>query len=430
MGRGIVTFGNKRRKFGNRVQVFSSPVFHVNSGGFPLTITMAIIWSDSRRFALSVIFKERNDKERNDCMCRTNDSRYRCEHNSVVSKKLCVVEGPDAGRTIDLVDGTTVSIGRGQASGERLHDPRVSRVHCKLDVTAQGTTLIDENSTGGTFIAGRKITRHRLSNGDEIQLGETRIRYESESETVSDQKASQPARVSAKSLQELIGQSLGHFKIESIRHTGAASVLFKATDTKHQRPAIVKVMLPTVMSDDDQRNRFVRAVHTMINVRHENLVEVYGAGKQGPFCWCAMEFVDGISILEIIELVGTQGRLDWRDVYRVAVHVARALGVCPPAQGDSSQCDTGQPSATQERQGRQAVRFDVSESLGRNPGASGHRTGAAGGQYRLHVSGTNGRHRQSGLAFRPVRDWARRCSHCSRVTRRLKAPRWQNWCRR
>ena len=63
----------------------------------------------------------------------------------------------------------------------------------------------------------------------------------------------------------------------------------------------------------------------MINVRHDNLVEIYGAGKQGPFCWCAMEFVEGISILEIIELVGTQGRLDWRDVFRVGVHVSRAL---------------------------------------------------------------------------------------------------------
>jgi serine/threonine protein kinase len=38
-----------------------------------------------------------------------------------------------------------------------------------------------------------------------------------------------------------------------------------------------------------------------------------------------MEHVDGITILEIIELIGMQGRLDWREAYRVAVHVARAL---------------------------------------------------------------------------------------------------------
>ncbi len=38
-----------------------------------------------------------------------------------------------------------------------------------------------------------------------------------------------------------------------------------------------------------------------------------------------MEYVDGISILEMIELIGVNGRLDWREVYRVAVHIGRAF---------------------------------------------------------------------------------------------------------
>lgn len=252
-----------------------------------------------------------------------------------MKSKLVVTAGPEAGRTIDLRDDTVLTLGRGEASDARIKDPRISRVHCKLQLGPQGATLSDVGSTGGTFVGGQKITTHRLANGDEIQIGDSRLRFHSDpsgsrepkagNRTKGGSSAGKPPRMSAGALHDLVGQTLGHFRLERIAHMGGSSVLFRGQDQKHARPAMVKVMLPSVTSDEDQRHRFVRAVHTMINVRHDNLVEIYGAGKQGPFCWCAMEFVDGISILEIIELVGTQGRLDWREVYRVAVHVLRAL---------------------------------------------------------------------------------------------------------
>jgi serine/threonine protein kinase len=251
-----------------------------------------------------------------------------------MSRKLVVVDGPDAGRTISLDKDATLLVGRGQASNTRLNDPRISRKHCVFEVGPHEVLLTDAGSTGGTFVGGRKIAKHRLAHGDEIQIGDSRLRFESEqsssernatANSKADRSHSGKPRLSGSSIQDLVGQTLGHFKLEHIAHVGGASILFRGQDQKHTRPAMIKVMLPTVTSDEDQRHRFVRAVHTMINVRHDNLVEIYGAGKQGPFCWCAMEFVDGISILEIIELVGTQGRLDWREVYRVGLHVARAL---------------------------------------------------------------------------------------------------------
>ena len=102
-------------------------------------------------------------------------------------------------------------------------------------------------------------------------------------------------------------------------------MLFRAQDTDKNRQAAVKVLSPESTSNDQERERFVRAVQTMINVKHPNLVELYGAGKQGPFCWAAMEFIEGSSILEIIDVTGVEGMLDWREAFRVAVHIGRAL---------------------------------------------------------------------------------------------------------
>ena len=239
--------------------------------------------------------------------------------------RLVVVGGPETGRVIRLGDENEISIGRGQASQIRLNDPRVSRVHCKFYVGPTGVVIEDAGSTGGTFVGRQRVERRELASGDEIQIGESRMRFESSSEATAKTGTGEARANPTKALGELVGQTLGHFKLEKINHVGSSSVLFRGEDQKHSRPALIKVMLPSVMSDEEQRARFVRAVHTMISVRHPNLVEVYGAGKQGPFCWCAMEFIDGINVSEIVELVGTEGRLDWREVYRIAVHVGRAL---------------------------------------------------------------------------------------------------------
>jgi hypothetical protein len=247
-----------------------------------------------------------------------------------MNKRLVVVTGPETGRIIPLPNGGALTIGRGAASNTRLNDPRISRVHCKLCVEESGVIISDAGSSGGTMVAGQKIVKQQLSHGDEIRIGDTCLRLETAPPASDKLPAGEPeggnaTRPARQSLQDLVGQTLGHFKLEKIAHVGSTSLLFRGQDLKHSRPAMIKVLLPRVTADEEQRHRFVRAVHTMLNMRHDNLVEVYGAGKQGPFCWCAMELVDGISILEIIELIGTQGRLDWRDVYRIGVHVTRAL---------------------------------------------------------------------------------------------------------
>jgi len=71
--------------------------------------------------------------------------------------------------------------------------------------------------------------------------------------------------------------------------------------------------------------RFVRAMKTMLPVRHANLVTILGAGKTGPFCWIAMDYIDGESLTKVIQRIGVAGMLDWKNAFRVAVDIARAL---------------------------------------------------------------------------------------------------------
>src|SRR5262249_46035079 len=52
---------------------------------------------------------------------------------------------------------------------------------------------------------------------------------------------------------------------------------------------------------------------------------LFGAGKTGTYLWTAMEYVEGDSLSQVIQRIGTHGMLDWRYALRVAVHVSPAL---------------------------------------------------------------------------------------------------------
>jgi serine/threonine protein kinase len=101
--------------------------------------------------------------------------------------------------------------------------------------------------------------------------------------------------------------------------------VFHATDTADGKQVALKVMQPAFARHEEEMQRFVRAVKTMLPLRHPNLVTLYGAGKSGPYCWVAMELVEGESLTQVIARIGVAGMLDWKRAFRAALHVGRAL---------------------------------------------------------------------------------------------------------
>src|SRR5262249_19785287 len=123
----------------------------------------------------------------------------------------------------------------------------------------------------------------------------------------------------------LVGQTLGQYAIEAIISKGATSYVFRAKDTSDGKLVALKVLQPEFAQHEDDMQRFIRAMKTVLHLRHPNLITLYKAGKTGLYCWIAMEHIDGESMAQAIQRIGVAGMLDWRYGYRVAVHIARAL---------------------------------------------------------------------------------------------------------
>jgi serine/threonine protein kinase len=240
--------------------------------------------------------------------------------------QLVIIAGPDKGRAFPLTPGATLQVGRSQSTPTRLTDPAVSRVHCEVEADGALVTVHDRSSTG-TYVNGHKITKQQLQPGDVIHVGNTDLRYtigDPDATTLSP-SAPKLAAEAGEPLTALVGQTLSHYAIEQALAKGATGTVFRARDTGDGKTVALKVLQPEFSQNDDEMQRFVRAMKTTLNLRHPNLVALFAAGKTGPYCWMAMEYVDGESMTEVIKRIGVAGMLEVRYAYRVAVHVARAL---------------------------------------------------------------------------------------------------------
>jgi hypothetical protein len=68
-------------------------------------------------------------------------------------------------------------IGRGLIADVRLEDPHVSRRHAILALRGDGARVLDDRSSNGTFLNGRRITIAYLSDGDVVRFGRAVLRY-------------------------------------------------------------------------------------------------------------------------------------------------------------------------------------------------------------------------------------------------------------
>jgi serine/threonine protein kinase len=243
--------------------------------------------------------------------------------------RLVVTQGPDTGRTFELADGKTITIGRGSNTDTQLTDPSVSRLHCELTVSGGRAVLLDAGSSSGTFIRNERINEREIASGDLIEIGQTRLRFESEhvhrESTVLREPAGPAAPAAVVALSALVGQELGEYRLEQVLARGTSGMVFLATDVIQNRPAAVKVLTSEFARDAEQRQRFVRAMKTMLPIRHPNLIELYGAGTHGDCCWLAMEYVEGPNLADVIDEARRSGVSDWRGALRAAIHVGRAI---------------------------------------------------------------------------------------------------------
>jgi pSer/pThr/pTyr-binding forkhead associated (FHA) protein len=120
--------------------------------------------------------------ERVDAVSRL-DPRVRSEATPVPQAPVPIepgryleVRGPGESLLVRLEREVT-RIGRGLAADLRLDENSVSRRHAMLVSDSAGARVLDDRSSNGTFVNGRRVEQAPLANGDELMLGRVVLRY-------------------------------------------------------------------------------------------------------------------------------------------------------------------------------------------------------------------------------------------------------------
>jgi non-specific serine/threonine protein kinase len=95
--------------------------------------------------------------------------------------------------------------------------------------------------------------------------------------------------------QRLVGRSLGQFRIESLLGAGGMGIVYRAHDTRLERPVAIKLIGDRSL-DQDARRHLAREARHASALNHPNICTVYEIGDFDDVPFIAMEYVDGQSL--------------------------------------------------------------------------------------------------------------------------------------
>jgi eukaryotic-like serine/threonine-protein kinase len=124
---------------------------------------------------------------------------------------------------------------------------------------------------------------------------------------------------------ELIGQTLGHYRIDSKLGEGGMGVVYRAFDTHLDRAVAIKVLRPDATASAERRRRFVLEAKSASALNHPGIIHIYDINTanlpEGPTDFIAMEFVPGKTLHQCI---GKSG-LSLKDALKYGIQIADAL---------------------------------------------------------------------------------------------------------
>ena len=104
--------------------------------------------------------------------------------------KVRIVEGPGAGTDFEI--DQAVILGRLDTNDVPVQDPKASREHAKIYRQGAKISIVDLNSSNGTFVNGTQITKQELKHEDRITIGKVTMVFDNPEEAAL--KAAAPKR--------------------------------------------------------------------------------------------------------------------------------------------------------------------------------------------------------------------------------------------
>jgi len=127
--------------------------------------------------------------------------------------------------------------------------------------------------------------------------------------------------------QEMIGRTLGHYRIEALLGAGGMGEVYRARDSKLDRNVAIKVLPKHLSAHPDALARFEREAKAIAALPHPNILAIHDFGRENGVTYAVTELLEGETLrqrMEYLELA-TPASMNWREVVKIAAAVAEGL---------------------------------------------------------------------------------------------------------
>jgi len=119
----------------------------------------------------------------------------------------------------------------------------------------------------------------------------------------------------------MIGTQLKHYKVEETLGRGGMGVVYRAQDTKLQRPVALKILPDEFTANVERRRRFLQEARAAASVTHPAIAQIYDVDEVDDITFMAMELIEGRTVTALI----ADRELDVLGAVEIAMQVGRGL---------------------------------------------------------------------------------------------------------
>lgn len=114
----------------------------------------------------------------------------------------------------------------------------------------------------------------------------------------------------------------GRYRIIHPIGSGGMANVYLATDMSSGLRVAIKILKQEFSADTEFIKRFDTEAKAAASLSHSNIVRVLGIGQEGNFRYMVQEYVEGITVKD---LINQNGHLDWRVAVPIVIQIGLAL---------------------------------------------------------------------------------------------------------
>src|SRR4029077_11078898 len=118
------------------------------------------------------------------------------------------------------------------------------------------------------------------------------------------------------------GTMLGRYEIRRLVGQGGMGCVYEAQHRDLKKRVAIKTLLPSLSSNADAKERFLREGEAASRIRHPHVVDVTDVGSQGSVIYLVMEYLEGE---DLARLLARQGCLTPAQAADIMLPVAAAI---------------------------------------------------------------------------------------------------------